>query len=60
MHLFEMIRQMARDGFGYEDIGVRLGVPWRHVRPFVIRVEYDNLQRMRVESSEAERKAPEL
>ena len=55
-----MIRQLARDGLGYEDIGVRLGVPWRQVRPFVIRGKDDNLQRVRVEGSTAERKAPEL
>ena len=42
VHLFERIRQLARDGLGYEDIAARLNISWREVRPFVIGNRNDN------------------
>lgn len=44
---YELIRQLARDGLGYEDIGVRLSLPWRDVRPIVIRGKDDNQRESR-------------
>lgn len=45
--LFDLIRQMVRAGYGYEDIAVKLELPWREVRPLVIRDgEHDNLPKV--------------
>lgn len=32
-----VIRELARDGYGYEDIAILVGLPKATVRPFVIR-----------------------
>jgi orotate phosphoribosyltransferase-like protein len=46
VHLFERIRQLAREGLGYEDIAARLNISWREVRPFVIGDRYDNVSKV--------------
>lgn len=46
---YELIKQMARDGLGYEDISVKLGLAWRDVRPIVIRGKNDNVPAMQVD-----------
>lgn len=50
-NLFERIRQLARDGFGYEDIAFRLNLPWREVRPFIIRGQHVSLSSLRLKAA---------
>ncbi len=36
--MIDKIRQLAREGYGWEDIGVKLNISGWQVRPFVIRM----------------------
>lgn len=36
LNLMEKIARFRAGGLGHEDIAVKLGVDWRHIRPFVI------------------------
>lgn len=59
--LFDRIRQMARAGYGYEDIAVKLELPWREVRPLVIRDgEHVTLSDLREQAAGGEREASQL
>ena len=60
VNLFERIRELSREGYGYEDIGYRLNIPWRQVRPFVIGDRYDHLSSLRDQTTAAEREAEKL
>ena len=57
---YELIRQLARDGYGYEDIGFKLKLPWRDVRPVVIGGKNDIMPSLREQGPTSERKTPQL
>lgn len=57
---YELIKQMARDGLGYEDISVKLGLAWRDVRPIVIGGKNDIMPSLREQGPTSERKTPQL
>lgn len=57
---YELIRQLARDGYGYENIAVKLKLDWRDVRPVVIGGRNDSMSSLREQGPTSERKAPEL
>ena len=49
LKLFERIRQLAREGYGYEDIAAKLNLPWREVRPLVIRGKHGDVSEVQAQ-----------